>query len=100
MAHVIRVLRAKFRHSGRHRDGWISMFGYTTAENLESARRFTKREDAESFALLLVVKVPDYIGKLKIVTVVWDDGWKVKKEAHADAQSRLEAPSKDRTVRK
>lgn len=83
MAHVIRVLREKFRHDGwRQQEGWISAFGYTTAENLESARRFLNRAAAESFALIVAVKVPDYIGKLKVVPVVWDDGWKEKKENH------------------
>ena len=70
MAYAIRVLRAKFLYSGRHRDGWISAFGYTTAENIKAARTFEARDDAESFALLLAAKLPYYIGKLEVVVVV------------------------------
>jgi hypothetical protein len=43
MAYAILVQRSVFRHSGRHRNGWISAFGYTISENLESARRFTEK---------------------------------------------------------
>lgn len=39
-----------------------------------------KSVDKDEF--IVAVKVPDYIGKLKVVPVVWDDGWKEKKENH------------------
>lgn len=54
--------------------GWISRWGYTVAANLESARQFETKDDAEGFALILTTKVPDYIGKLEAVPIVaWHD---------------------------
>lgn len=53
---------------GNH--GWISRWGYTVAANLQSARQFESREDAEGFALVLTAKIPDYIGKLEAVPIV------------------------------
>lgn len=84
MAYTIKVLGGAT--VGRiKRDGWISKWGYTTAANIESARRFGSRESAESFALILVVKLPHYIQKLKVVCIVvgkkrGDVRWREKKE--------------------
>jgi len=84
VAHAIKVFGgATVGHIKR--DGWISKWGYTTAANIESARRFGKRESAESFALLLTVKCPHYIQKLKVVCIVvgkkrGDVRWREKKE--------------------
>lgn len=47
--------------------GWISKWGYTTASNRQAARTFKRRKHAESFALLLAIKCPHYIGKLSVV---------------------------------
>lgn len=47
--------------------GWISKWGYTTASNRQAARTFKRRKHAESFALLLTIKCPHYIGKLSVV---------------------------------
>lgn len=56
------------RAAGSH--GWISAYGYTTALNIASARRFETREEAESFALVLAAKIPHYIQRLKVVEIV------------------------------
>jgi len=81
MAYAIRVRDAFPTKVGKHRHGWISAWGYTTASNLDSARKFLKIEAAETFALLLIPKVPEYIGRLEAVCVVVGprrtDGWRI-----------------------
>jgi hypothetical protein len=52
---------------GKAKLGWISRWGYTTARNRESARRFETADAAKSFALVLAAKCPHYIGKLRVV---------------------------------
>lgn len=107
MAFAIKVLNGLYLpKSKRHIDGWISAYGYTTAVNADSARRFGKKESAEEFALILVTKCPHYMGKLEVATIVvghkrGDTTWREKKEkSHGPLLRRGPGKSRHRdTVR-
>lgn len=83
MAYAIKVV-TRMRGRKKH-EGWISEYGDYVTSDADGAERFGKRESAESHALLLAAREPNYIGRLKVVVIVvgrrkGDVRWREKKE--------------------
>lgn len=81
MAFAIRVLNAFPQKVGKHRHGWLSRFGGSLAEDINSAERWGSEQSALTAALLRVVQYPNLIGKLEVVCIVVGprrgDGWRI-----------------------
>jgi hypothetical protein len=82
VAYAIKYERPKGK---RVRVEWISEYGDYVTPDIDSAERFGKRESAETRALLLAAKDPNYIGRLSVVVIVVGDRkgdvrWREKKE--------------------
>lgn len=82
MAYAIKVIT---RIKRKKHVSWISEYGDYATSDPDGAERFGKRESAESHALLLAIRQPQYIGRLEVAVIVvgrkrGDVRWREKKE--------------------